>query len=467
MKKTLIAVSLLSAFGVAQAETSVSLYGRINVAVEKRGDAGVKMKAQEYRYASHLGITGKEDLGKGYSAIFKLEAELQPDTGSGFYGSDQKQFGFNRHAYVGLVTPFGAFRFGRSTTPFVNMWVGGGFGDGRGIGEFTGGLAGTGLRTTHPEVGARWNNALFYDIKKGGLTAGLAITTKGSQSSVPTRTENLYPSSTLTTSTGAPVILTTRVIAPATIPVNNEGADGTKHAYGAYARYEGKTGMWGYKVGAAYQVDNGTSYSSYIYDTTNGLIYSNSANAPAEAKNAWIVASGLSYGPVNFDIGYAKAKIDNTKLLNSGSPAITTTTTTNVSLRTADSKTLFASIGYEINPRNKVYFSYGRYKRTNNYNFQTNSQGVALVSGVGELAGSQYSIGYEHRLSKRTIVYANARKVGNITNSCTAKTASGLTLTNSSSSTYVATCGVAKEVVDSVLKTEKDYSYDIGISHSF
>ena len=167
MKKTLIALGLMSAFGAVHAESSVSLYGNINVAVTKKGSAGVTLKGQEYRHASHIGLSGKEDLGNGYAAIFKLEAELEPDTGSGVYGADKKQFGFNRHSYVGLVTPYGAFRFGRSTTPFVNMWIGGNFGEGRGIGEFTAGLAGTGLRTTQPEVGARWNNAMFYDVKKG------------------------------------------------------------------------------------------------------------------------------------------------------------------------------------------------------------------------------------------------------------------------------------------------------------
>ena len=36
MKKTLIAIGLLSVFGAAQAESSVTLYGNINVAVTKK-----------------------------------------------------------------------------------------------------------------------------------------------------------------------------------------------------------------------------------------------------------------------------------------------------------------------------------------------------------------------------------------------------------------------------------------------
>jgi predicted porin len=427
MKKTLIALGLMSAFGAVHAESSVTLYGNINVAVTKKGSAGVTLKGQEYRYASHIGFTGKEDLGSGYAAIFKLEAELEPDTGSGVYGADKKQFGFNRHSYVGLVTPYGAFRFGRSTTPFVNMWIGGNFGEGRGIGEFTAGLAGTGLRTTQPEVGARWNNAMFYDVKKGGFAAGLAVTTKGSQSLVPTQLATLYAADGVTP------------LAPATSSVDNEGVSGTKPAYGAYARYEAKSGMWGYKVGAAYQVDNGSSYAAS----------SNSKNAPAESKNAWLVGTGLSYGSATLSAAYAQSKIDNTDL----------SVASGARLRTGKSKTLFVSLGYDVTPNDHVYASYGRYKRHNNYQFATG------LAGEGDIAGSQYSVGYEHRLSKRTVIYANVRKVANITNSCAAKL--GTNTLPTASPYYAASCGVAIATVNSVLDTEKDWSYDLGISHKF
>ena len=427
MKKTLIALGLMSAFGAVHAESSVTLYGNINVAVTKKGSAGVTLKGQEYRYASHIGFTGKEDLGSGYAAIFKLEAELEPDTGSGVYGADKKQFGFNRHSYVGLVTPYGAFRFGRSTTPFVNMWIGGNFGEGRGIGEFTAGLAGTGLRTTQPEVGARWNNAMFYDVKKGGFAAGLAVTTKGSQSLVPTQLATLYAADGVTP------------LAPATSSVDNEGVSGTKPAYGAYARYEAKSGMWGYKVGAAYQVDNGSSYAAS----------SNSKNAPAESKNAWLVGTGLSYGSATLSAAYAQSKIDNTDL----------SVASGARLRTGKSKTLFISLGYDVTSNDHVYASYGRYKRHNNYQFATG------LAGEGDIAGSQYSVGYEHRLSKRTVIYANVRKVANITNSCAAKL--GTNTLPTASPYYAASCGVAIATVNSVLDTEKDWSYDLGISHKF
>lgn len=427
MKKNLITLSILSVMGTAStlavAATNVELYGTVNVAFEKRGDSKITLQPQDYQYASKFGIKGREDLGNGYAAIFRLEAQINPDVGSGTYGSTGTEFGFNRESWVGLITPVGAVRVGRSTAPLVNMWIGGGFGAGRGIGEFTGGLVGAGLRTTHPEVASRWSNALFYDVKKGGFAAGAAITTKGSQSPVPT---GFFAGSALDTS------------------IDNEGKPDTKSAWGAYARYEGTMGRHGYKVGAAYQKDNGGSYSSAF--TSN--------NAPAEGKDAYALAAAYSYGPVGLSVGYAKAEIDNSNLpLANAVPAIP------YALRTGTSKTLFAAIDYKITPKDKVYFSYGNYKRNNTYQFNP------AISGAGEIEGTQYSIGYEHALSKRTVVYLNARKVGNITNECSASMM-GTTLP-SAHPAYTETCGAAKGRVDAVLNTEKDYSYDIGLSHSF
>ena len=128
-------------------------------------------------------------------------------------------------------------------------------------------------------------------------------------------------------------------------------------------------------------------------------------------------------------------------------------------LRTAKSKTLFVSLGYDVTPNDHVYASYGRYKRHNNYQFATG------LAGEGDIAGSQYSVGYEHRLSKRTVIYANVRKVANITNSCAAK--AGTNTLPTASPYYAASCGVAIATVNSVLDTEKGWSYDLGISHKF
>ena len=202
-------------------------------------------------------------------------------------------------------------------------------------------------------------------------------------------------------------------------------------------------GQHGYKLGAAYQKDNGNTYTSFLTST----------NAPAEGKYAYALAAAYSYGPVGLSVGYAKAEVDNTVLpLANAAPVIP------YALRTGTSKTLFAAIDYKITPNDKVYISYGNYKRDNAYQFNT------AISGMGQVEGTQYSIGYEHALSKRTVVYANARKVGNITNQCKS-TMGGVDYT--SGAVYNGTCALAVARVDAVLSTEKDYSYDIGLSHSF
>jgi predicted porin len=239
-------------------------------------------------------------------------------------------------------------------------------------------------------------------------------------------------------------------IAAATSPVNNEGASGTKPAYGLYTRYEGTSGMWGYKFGGAYQVDNGSSYAT----TANGK------NAPAEAKRAWILAAATSYGPVKFDLGYAESRIDNNSLSIGAAP-----------LRSGRSKTMFASVGYNITPLDHVYASYGRYQRKNDFNYTQTVTGLPTFSayGEGEIKGTQISAGYEHRLSKRTLVYTNIRKVFNVTNSCayTPAVASTSPFYKYSVAVGKGGCAATEGVVSSVLSVEKGWSYDIGLSHSF
>lgn len=430
MKKVLIGASLISILSVAEAATSVELYGLVNVSAVK-SETGVRVASQTNRYASRLGIKGREELGGGYAAIFKLEGEFKPDAGTGTYGADQTKFGFNRESWVGLATPVGYFRLGRSTTPMVNLWLGGDFGYGRGVGEFLGGVTGAGMRSTHPEAGVRWNNGLFYDVAKGGFAAGLAITTKGSESVVPTRPENLYNND------GS-------LLALATSPVNNEGLHGTRPAYGAYARYAGNSGLWNYKFGGAYQVDNGSSYSAS----------SNTKNAPAEGKNMWVVGAGLGYGPFSVRAGYAQTKVDNTSFMVAAAP-----------LRSGKSKTVFVGMGYDVTSRDKIYALYGRYTRNNQLTYSS----ILPVFGDNDIAASQISFGYEHALSKRTVLYSNVRRLFAVRNNC-----NGSTTVDARSPYYGVAingakrgCSVTTDTVRVALAPEQDYSYDIGISHSF
>ncbi len=110
MKKTLIvaAVSALAA-GSALAQSSVTIYGRLNVTAESLDRAGVKTK-ELVNNASRLGFKGTEDLGGGLKAIFLLEHRFSVDTGTvtgDFYAGD---------SLVGLTGGFGTVRLGRITS---------------------------------------------------------------------------------------------------------------------------------------------------------------------------------------------------------------------------------------------------------------------------------------------------------------------------------------------------------------
>ena len=99
--------ALSSAAAFAQQSSSVTLYGRVNTTVESQKSGGDRVSALQNN-ASRWGILGKEDLGAGMKAFFKLESGFDSSTGTTVGG-------FNRDAYVGLEGGFGRVRLGYIT----------------------------------------------------------------------------------------------------------------------------------------------------------------------------------------------------------------------------------------------------------------------------------------------------------------------------------------------------------------
>jgi predicted porin len=103
----------------ASAQSSVTLYGVADVSVRYLTNANAANDNRLYMTNgaitnSRFGMRGTEDLGGGYSAIFKLESgiNLQDGTGSSRL--------FNRAAYVGLSSPYGTVTLGRQMTPLFD-----------------------------------------------------------------------------------------------------------------------------------------------------------------------------------------------------------------------------------------------------------------------------------------------------------------------------------------------------------
>jgi predicted porin len=96
----------------AMAQSTVTLYGRVNTTVESQKFAGQERQTVVANNASRFGFTGSEDLGGGLKAIFRLESGFDSDTGATtrFNGSNAL---FGRTAIVGLSGGFGTIRAGQ------------------------------------------------------------------------------------------------------------------------------------------------------------------------------------------------------------------------------------------------------------------------------------------------------------------------------------------------------------------
>jgi len=238
MRKSLVAVALAFAFPAAFAQSSVTLYGIVDVGVERLdvGDVSATRLMSGISQGSRWGIRGSEALGGGYSAIFTLESRINIDTGSvtnndALYwcrpaGTTATPTSpticpgvglatplppsaapavvgglntinnallqnlttvnsagalFDRQAYVGVITPYGAVLGGRQYTPgyeIINKYSV--------LGDQTALQFGQGYNT--PQI--RANNALQYRAELKGFTLSLMYGFGGSEGN---RSERVAP----------------------------------------------------------------------------------------------------------------------------------------------------------------------------------------------------------------------------------------------------------------------------------
>lgn len=167
MKKSIMALAALGAFaGAASAQSSVTLYGRVesNVTYTKPGDA-VGGGNEIWRLndgndvsgigGSRWGLRGSEDLGGGLRAYFVLEQGFNHDDGT----INGVQFG--RQAYVALgSSSLGDVRMGRQEA--ISRLINSGFSDASGIGELKIDEGVGGGRQLFQTFGQRVNNTVAY-----------------------------------------------------------------------------------------------------------------------------------------------------------------------------------------------------------------------------------------------------------------------------------------------------------------
>jgi len=140
MKKSLFALAALGAFaGAAQAQSSVTLYGTIDMAITNVTNGGMAAGATaptsptaspvagnvtamtDYGLFSNVwGLKGSEDLGGGLKAVFNLESDLNALNGT-IYNNSTNTYNqlFRRAANVGLSGNWGEARVGVQLNPLV------------------------------------------------------------------------------------------------------------------------------------------------------------------------------------------------------------------------------------------------------------------------------------------------------------------------------------------------------------
>lgn len=104
---------------LAQAQSSVTLYGVVetDIDISNQGHGALFRETSGAMQGSRWGVTGKEDLGGGYQAIFTLENGFNSNNGT--FGQGGLLFG--RQAFVGFTGPQGTLTFGRQYSP--HFWA--------------------------------------------------------------------------------------------------------------------------------------------------------------------------------------------------------------------------------------------------------------------------------------------------------------------------------------------------------
>lgn len=174
MKKSLLALAVLSAFaGAAAAQSSLTIFGVVDANVGK--DIGSDDKRLGQGAQSRLGFRGVEDIGNGLKAFFHIQTRFDSGTGanqgtpgaSGTTPASTSPF-WQAEANVGMTGNFGNVRLGRNYTEAfyhtitVDPW---GYDTVANLKNFiTGGIAAD-----------RANNAISYWITNSGITFGAQV----------------------------------------------------------------------------------------------------------------------------------------------------------------------------------------------------------------------------------------------------------------------------------------------------
>ncbi|MFT3719456.1 porin [Pseudorhodoferax sp.] len=326
MKKSLIALAVLAASGAAMAQSSVTLYGVLDIGASKlkggkwglnNGDEGYGGSPNGFQATSRIGFKGVEDLGGGLSARFGLETGgLDLSTGS-------STLSFGREAYVGLGgASWGLVQLGRTTSIGADV-----------MGTFD--LNGTAYSSAYDRGGisgvtwygsSRRSSQFKYTSPNfGGVVARASFIAKGDQANaqgtnVTSAAKNQY-SLGLSYANGP---LAIGAVA------ETKAANGYRTAYAVGASYN----LDVVKVAATYNRRESEGVKNYNGFVANGGNFGSTGTGLAGGKG-WTLAVSAPLGAANVGVAYAR---------NTG----------------ADIKALEVFANYALSKRTTLYVDYGK-----------------------------------------------------------------------------------------------------------
>lgn len=168
MKKSLITLAVLAASGAAVAQSSVSVYGRVDLSVgsvKTLKDGSQTQLLDGNLTSTRLGFRGAEDLGGGLKANFKIEHRFDADTGAA------EEPMWKGESTVGLSGGFGEIKLGRSSTIYDEVR---GLSNSSSVFDSAFTPSANGVFKSGGDYSSRFNNKITYTLPKlGGIYGGL------------------------------------------------------------------------------------------------------------------------------------------------------------------------------------------------------------------------------------------------------------------------------------------------------
>ena len=175
MKRITIPLSLAVVAGMAQAQSSVTLYGTVGGGLRwadnMKGGSAVQYSSIET--PNRFGFQGAEDLGGSVKAIFVLENSFSTGTGA----MAKTGILFDHAAYVGMTSNYGRLTLGRQLTASEDLTIAL---DPDAVGGGTSAIAPDALLAANFfTLDTRFNNTVKYTNTVGGVKVNVSYTFGG------------------------------------------------------------------------------------------------------------------------------------------------------------------------------------------------------------------------------------------------------------------------------------------------